>query len=769
MKKVLIVSLVITLVVTFFTGCAKGSPQQKAIKKPANFKFSNFTFDVDPETFEVFIEKDGVKERASMPLPKMKVSDLKKENNKISWNYPDEKVKVKMEKKENYLDIDIKSTGAKQFEWPKISADSYMLPLGEGKFIPNNDKYWREFLKDETLTFSESFSMRFFTLNMPKYSMVYIAKNMFNDKIHFDTTSKIEFGFSHEFPAMNQNKEYGFRLYVTNNDPVHVAQIYKNYIQEKGEFKTLKEKAKENPNIKKLYGAPHIYLWNDEAITEENIHWNQLKQQLNGKLVQWIKELLSNYSEDGSNEFEDVILQVNSQEYIDKYQKNVIVIAINQVLKLEQFYNEQVFQHIDADSKKLIKKGIGNLSEQELYELNKGLLKDELKDSVDEIEMWGKKESTDLLDDMYESGIEQAWVGLPNWANGLMNPDMVQEANQLGYLIGPYDSYHSIHQKTSKDWNTASFKDETLYDQATITGENGEKIKGFLKRGRKLNPTLTLPSVKQRVDDILREGIPFNSWFVDCDATGEFYDDYSPEHITTQEQDMKARLKRMDYIAKEKHMVVGSEGGNDYTSNVIAFAHGLETPVIKWGDPDMRENKNSPYYVGGYWSQKGTVPERYSKRVPIKELYKHIYLDPAYSLPLYKLVYNDSVITTHHWEWGSLKIKVMVDERRLYEFLYNVPPLYHLDKQEWDENKDMIVSHVKDWSPFHRKAVTKQMTGFKILSKNRLVQSTEFDKNLKVVANFSDKDFIYNNETIQAKSVVIYEGNSKKVYEPLNN
>lgn len=41
MKKVLIVSVVITLViitlvVTFFTGCAKGSPQQIAIKKPTN-------------------------------------------------------------------------------------------------------------------------------------------------------------------------------------------------------------------------------------------------------------------------------------------------------------------------------------------------------------------------------------------------------------------------------------------------------------------------------------------------------------------------------------------------------------------------------------------------------------------------------------------------------------------------------------------------------------------------------------------------------------
>ncbi|MGE7683818.1 glycoside hydrolase [Peribacillus simplex] len=63
--------------------------------------------------------------------------------------------------------------------------------------------------------------------------------------------------------------------------------------------------------------------------------------------------------------------------------------------------------------------------------------------------------------------------------------------------------------------------------------------------------------------------------------------------------------------------------------------------MIKWGDPDIRESKNSPYYVGGYWSQEGTAPDRYSKQIPIKELYKHIYLDPAYSLPLFKLRIGD--------------------------------------------------------------------------------------------------------------------------------
>lgn len=54
-------------------------------------------------------------------------------------------------------------------------------------------------------------------------------------------------------------------------------------------------------------------------------------------------------------------------------------------------------------------------------------------------------------------------------------------------------------------------------------------------------------------------------------------------------------------------MVVGSEGGNDFASSTIAFAHGIETPVIKWDDEDMRKNKTSPYYVGGYYSPNQNV------------------------------------------------------------------------------------------------------------------------------------------------------------------
>ena len=45
-----------------------------------------------------------------------------------------------------------------------------------------------------------------------------------------------------------------------------------------------------------------------------------------------------------------------------------------------------------------------------------------------------------------------------------------------------------------KNWITASFKDKSLYENATVINKKGKKFEGFLGTGRKLNPTLSMPA-----------------------------------------------------------------------------------------------------------------------------------------------------------------------------------------------------------------------------------------------------------------------------------
>lgn len=718
----------------------------------------NFAFDVDPETFLITVENAGIKEQANLSSPKMRVTNLKRTPSAISWTYPESKVSVSIEKKYDFLDINITSIGATSFTWPQVQADNYTLPLGEGKYIPAKDPYWKEFLKDQTYKFIENFSMSFFALNKARYSIIYVAKSMFNDEIHFTSNPKISFSFSHKYPTINKEKTYGFRLYITNNDPVAISQVYKNYITEQSGLKTLAAKEDENPNISKLYGAPHIYLWPVGAISSGNINWERMQAYLkqDTKFLKWLKKLLNEYTDQGEQGFATAVHECSKQNYANDYQKKVIVRTLSDMIALKQLYNPEIFPNLDSFTLGSVNKGIETLSEQELYTFNKSLIKSELNNIIDDVAAWGK-EDVNFLEEMHNAGVTKAWLGLSEWSDGLKNPSLIEKANQLGYLIGPYDNYHDIHAKGSIRWSAASFKDSTLYEAGSVTDVNGIKIKGFLGVGRKLNATMSLPSVKERLNDILHNNIPFNSWFIDCDATGEIYDDYSAAHITTQKEDLHARLQRMDYIRKEKHMVIGSEGGNDFAANVIAFAHGIETPVIAWSDPDMRTNVQSPYYVGG-WEKENGIPAIFVKQVPLKTLYKHIFLDPVYTIPLFKLVYNNVVIPTHHWAFGSLKIKGEICNTMLHEMLYNTPPLYHLNPTVWRLHKNLIVNHVKNWSALHEQAVQLSMTAFKVLSKDRMVQSTTFGNKLTVFANFSDKDFQYKKKIIKAHSAIVDNG-----------
>ncbi len=171
---------------------------------------------------------------------------------------------------------------------------------------------------------------------------------------------------------------------------------------EKGEFKTLEEKAKDNKNIEKLYGASHIYFWDKSIITMDDIKWNLLRNNIPTNLENWIKELLNTKVEDGKEAIQ-VFDTIKTQDYVDKYQKSQIVRAFNEVMQLKEFYNPNVFKSTDSEINKLVKKGVDNLNKIELVELNKMLLKSELKQSTIPKNNWSKHNTIDVLDEMKNS------------------------------------------------------------------------------------------------------------------------------------------------------------------------------------------------------------------------------------------------------------------------------------------------------------------------------------------------------------------------------
>lgn len=769
-------SISLVLLCSFIlSGCAlnKQSATQEITDNTENKNVSKsqvtgipFAFEVKPEDFTLSFQVGEHILPVSGGNKKQTVTDYEEREGRVSWRYKEEQVAVSLTPVDDYLSVEIRSEKEEDhsFTWPNITADTYYIPFGEGKRIPAEDAAWQTYLNKQEVTVLEQLSMPFWIASAGEYSVLFIMENPYRTQMDFTADSGVAFSVTHEYARIDGNKTNRFRVYVTDNNPVSAAKLYRNYVIEKGNFKTLEQKASENTNIRKLYGAPFLYLWGDFIVSANDIDWQAFRQSLDTPVVEYLLSFAE--SQENGTEFVSVIEEIKRQDYVAEYQKNVICSYLSQLLKLDGFYQSSVFPQSSGKLDELLEDGYEKLGESDKIQVHKYALAQNLPEVFADAGQWMDSSTVGLLKELKESGIQEAWIGLNSWEQAYAKPELVETADELGYLMASYDSYHSIHEPGREQWITAKFSDTSLYEEATVTDKNGEKISGFKDVGRKLNPALSLPAVEERMTDILSNSLPFQSWFIDCDATGEIYDDYTPSHTTTQEEDLAARLERMSYIRDRYNLVIGSEGGNDFAASTIAFAHGIELKSFSWMDEDMKNRKDSEFYIGKYYNPKGGVAEHFAKRIPVKEEYDTVFVNPQYDIPLFKLVYNESVITSYHWDWSTFKIKGATQDRMVREVLYNVPPLYHLDAAEWKKYKADILKHQSVWSDFSKKVITQEMTDFEYLSEDGKVQRTVYGGEISAVANFGDLTYQHNEVEIPGHSVLIQIDGTNMVYTP---
>ncbi len=90
----------------------------------------------------------------------------------------------------------------------------------------------------------------------------------------------------------------------------------------------------------------------------------------------------------------------------------------------------------------------------------------------------------------------------------------------------------------------------------------------------------------------------------------------------------------------------------------------------------------------------------------------------------------------------------------LTELLYMVPPLYHINLDEFDRHRDIMKRHDDFFSPLHREFGFAQMTYFCWLSSDRMLQRTVFGDKVELVANFSQESRRYQGIEIPGRSVL---------------
>ncbi|RBH45945.1 hypothetical protein C3F00_037375, partial [Pseudomonas sp. MWU13-2860] len=97
---------------------------------------------------------------------------------------------------------------------------------------------------------------------------------------------------------------------------------------------------------------------------------------------------------------------------------------------------------------------------------------------------------------------------------------------------------------------------------------------------------------------------------------------------------------------------------------------------------------------------------------------------PQYRLPLYQAVFHDSIVTSNHWLYDNLKFSNAYEDNLLAQWLYNVPPLWHLSAASLERRLPLMRCVDRVFQPLHRRLATQPLSGFAWLTSDRQVQQT---------------------------------------------
>jgi Glycosyl hydrolases related to GH101 family, GH129 len=316
-----------------------------------------------------------------------------------------------------------------------------------------------------------------------------------------------------------------------------------------------------------------------------------------------------------------------------------------------------------------------------------------------------------------------------------LTPEVIARAREIGYLIGPYDTFNNIQDPQKADCFEAVYDDE-LYQTGGVLKSDGTRHPGFRGRGYHLSSEALKRAkrhfIEERVNFYLQAGI--NSYFIDVDATGELYDDFDEHHPMTIATDRANRLQRMEFVSRQKRLVLGSESAVAWSTPAIHFSHGTLTPksYLLWQTLRNRER------LGGAWPR-GRSPRFMTYDAPSD--FAMFTFDPRYRLPLFETVFHDSVISLDFVGVPLMKFTNLVQTRSLLLLLYNVPSLWSLDQKAIADYGTRIKAMNDFFAPIHRRIGDKPLTRFEWITPDRMVQQTQFANEIVMTANFSDRIF----------------------------
>lgn len=240
-------------------------------------KLDNWTAEINPRTLEVIGKMDEKSTSIATPLTDNlgEYKNLLNSPNKTSWNYPEKNLNVEISKNKNQIIFKFTSSKSQTFEWPSTlqanisetnNSENIILPDGEGLLIPVTDPFWLvNFEKYNATNYSmqDQLTMPFFGNITDDNTISYISDSSLNNTIKIlKNKDTLYVQQEHVFRQKDNYAPYIVKINLDNKKNILAPAIhFRNNLIEKKEFITFKQKEDINPEIDKLYGALHAYIW----------------------------------------------------------------------------------------------------------------------------------------------------------------------------------------------------------------------------------------------------------------------------------------------------------------------------------------------------------------------------------------------------------------------------------------------------------------------------------------------------------------------------
>ena len=236
----------------------------------------------------------------------------------------------------------------------------------------------------------------------------------------------------------------------------------------------------------------------------------------------------------------------------------------------------------------------------------------------------------------------------------------------------------------------------------------------------------------------LKKQADFDQLFYDVAGTMYPEECYSKTHPVTRKQDIRTRVELFKYLTGQGYLV-GTEEGMGWCVPYVNYVEGIGN-IGKASVPGIGVGAN---------------------RFKTTPLYEGVNLSEQYRIPLFQLVYHDSVYSTFRWNFTPDRYENsnLWTKHDLFVILYGYIPIFAEDIGTLRARGAALKQSLDAVLPWHAKIGMDELVDHERLSSDNMIQVGKYNSGNAIVVNFSHEKpaKLSNGKTVKPCSFYTYD------------